>query len=286
MKINGTEIAKSVTDELKQRIANGKRPPTLAIILVGKRKDSELYVKMKLNTAESIGIKCELIQLDETVSEIDLLKQVQTLNKMSVINGIIVQLPLPIHISSSNIISSVLPSKDVDGYHPQNLGQLLLNEAPLFTSCTARGVMMLLDKTIGNDEIAGKKVCLIGCGMVGKPLSMLLLQKNATVFACNKHTKEVGSICAGADIIVAAAGCPHLVKKDWIKPGAIVIDVGINSIKDETRKSGYRLVGDVDYDNVVAVASHITPVPGGVGPMTVAMLMLSVVESWERSSSN
>ena len=277
--INGTVIADNIKSNLKSIISSSAcRKPCLTVVLVGDRKDSEVYVKMKEQSAHQIGIEFRLVKLDSSVSQALVEQQIVALNDDMTVDGIIIQLPLPATMNASAITQTVLPEKDVDGFHPLNVGHLLLNDTPLFTSCTARGVMVLIEKT--GFYFKGKKVVLIGTGMVGKPLSMMLLRRDATVMCCNKDTQNIEEIARQGDVIIAAAGCPLLVKKDWIKPGAIVIDVGINSIRDQSRKSGFRLVGDVDFDEVSKVASFITPVPGGVGPMTVAMLMTAVVESW------
>jgi len=281
--INGTAIADEIKGSLARLVALASRKPCLAIILVGERKDSEVYVRMKESSARQIGIEFRLVKLGAEAAQSQVVHHIQALNADATVDGIIVQLPLPSHMNPSQVTQAVLPEKDVDGFHPENMGHLLMNETPLFTSCTARGVMVLIERIGFN--LQGKIVVLVGTGMVGKPLAMMLLQREATVLCCNKHTPDIAQIALQGDVIVAAAGCPLLVKKEWVKPGAVVIDVGINSVRDQSRKSGFRLVGDVDFDEVSKVASFITPVPGGVGPMTVAMLMTAVVESWSSKNS-
>jgi 5,10-methylene-tetrahydrofolate dehydrogenase/methenyl tetrahydrofolate cyclohydrolase len=307
--IDGSKIADEMKNNLKdlihrRRQQQGVRPPCLAIILVGDRKDSAVYIRMKETSAKQIGMNVNVIKNAAAASQSDVEKKIDELNNSNDVDGIIVQLPLPDHMDAFHVTQCVTPDKDVDGYHPLNMGHLFMNTKtrfvdgyhPLntghlfmntktrFISCTAQGIMVLLNST--GIELRGKKVVLIGTGTVGKPLAMLLLQQDATVLCCNKHTTDIQNIAMQGDVVIAAAGCPHLVKKNWIKPGAVVIDVGINSIRDSTRKSGYRLVGDVDFDEVSQVASWITPVPGGVGPMTVLMLLSSVIESWSTRIPN
>lgn len=280
--IDGKALSISIMNELKNRVKNYKSAPGLAVILVGNRNDSSTYVRMKQKAALQIGIAFELYKFDENVTQPELIENLEKLNDNDNVHGIIVQLPLPPHICKDKIIESINPAKDVDGFHPLSFGKLALEGCtPLFRPCTPRGVMKLLDHY--EVDVKGKHVVVLGkSNIVGMPLTLMLLHRQATVTVCNIFTKDEEKITRQADVLISACGCAKLVKKDWVKEGAVVIDVGINSIEDSTKKSGYKLVGDVDFENVKDVASHITPVPGGVGPMTVAMLMLSTVESFER----
>jgi len=288
--ISGSQMAATITETLALVIFKASRaPPCVAVVLVGDRKDSATYVRMKRKKAEQIGIEFKLISYPSDVSQLQLESAVRSLNRDDTIHGIIVQLPLPDHIDEGHVTGLVLPEKDVDRFHPMNSGNLITvgssQPRPFFVACTARGVIRMIRQT--GVPIAGALVVLVGTGNVGKPLSLLLMRESATVVCCNKSTKDVVALTKQADIVVAACGCPRLVKGDWVKPGAVVIDVGINSIPDATRKNGKRLVGDVDYDEVskaLGPEGWISPVPGGVGPMTVAMLMTAVVEAWERST--
>lgn len=290
--INGTSLAAEITKSLTTQIAGHRRPPCLAVVLVGDRKDSATYVRMKQRKAEEIGIDFRLIHHPDNVSQPQLHHIVHTLNDDKSVDGIIVQLPLPEHINEAVITSLVLPEKDVDGFHPLNAGKLITSreeddERPCFVACTARGVIRMIRHAIGTD-LVGKRAVLVGTGNVGKPLSLLLIRESVTVVCCNKFTKNIEELTRKADIVVAACGVPRLVKGSWVRPGAVVIDVGINSIADPTSKQGKRLVGDVDYTEVsqaLGPTGWISPVPGGVGPMTVAMLMTAVVEAWKRNPS-
>ncbi len=276
--INGTKIANNILDSLKNEIASSHKnnqPPKLVVILVGDRKDSDIYVRMKQQAAQRIGIIFELCHFNKTVSQTEIEKHISQFNTDSCVHGIIVQLPLPTTLNETHILQSVISTKDVDGFHALNS---VMNQERMFTTCTPQGIMMLL-RHIGC-KLEGTTVVMVGCGNVGMPLAVMLMQSNATVICCNKETQNIKTLTNHADILVAAAGCPELIKRDWVKPGVVIIDVGINSIRDPTRKSGFRLVGDVDYADVAPVASRITPVPGGVGPMTVAMLMSATVDSW------
>ena len=286
--IDGTAVAKKIKLGLKNRIKNLQFvfdttiKPGLADVLVGNSKDSETYVRMKNKAANALGIHFELHKHSVDITEKELLYKIGTLNHSSHIHGIIVQLPLPDHIDTRNIISKVSITKDVDGFHCLNIGELALEGyEPLFVPCTPRGVMELLSHY--NVCAKGKHVVILGkSNIVGLPMSLMLLNENATVTICNSETINEEEITRSADILISAVGIPHLVKEDWVKEGVIVIDVGINAVDDTTRKRGYRLVGDVDFENVRKKASLITPVPGGVGPMTVAMLMKATVESFQR----
>ncbi|KAI5291121.1 tetrahydrofolate synthase [Ascosphaera aggregata] len=283
-KIDGTAIAKEIRESIKNEIhsiqqVNPRFKPCLAIIQVGERPDSNVYVRMKLKAAAESSIKAIHRKFPTDVTEADLLRAVTSANNDPSVHGILVQLPLPPHISEHAITSAVSDEKDVDGFGVASIGELAKRGGqPLFMPCTPLGCMALLDST--GVEVAGKHAVVIGrSDIVGSPVSYMLKNADATVTVCHSHTRDLDAITKTADIVVAAIGKPHFIKGDWLKPGAVVIDVGMNSIPDATRKSGQRLVGDVDYEAAVEVASHITPVPGGVGPMTVAMLLRNVLTS-------
>ncbi|KAL6866038.1 tetrahydrofolate synthase [Amphichorda felina] len=276
-KLDGTAIAKSIRERLGTEIAekqklNPRYTPTLKIV-------QATYVRMKLKAAAEAAIDCELIHLPESISEPELLDHVRRLNNDPQVHGILVQLPLPSHISEYTVTSSVADEKDVDGFGTKNIGEIAKKGGnPLFVPCTPKGVMYLLQEAGINLE--GKSAVVLGrSDIVGSPTSYLLRNANATVTVCHSKSNRLQEILKAADVVVAAIGKPHFVKGEWLKEGAVVIDVGTNFVPDETRKSGYRLVGDVEYDSASQVASAITPVPGGVGPMTVAMLMQNVVDA-------
>ena len=282
--IDGTIIAKSIRDRIKIEIQekqqiNQRFRPRLVIIQVGDRPDSSTYVKMKLKAAEEADIICDLVKLEDTISELELLNAITGFNEDATVHGILVQLPLPKHISEHAITSSVFEYKDVDGFGVSNMGELSKrNGKPLFVPCTPKGIMALLQES--GVELAGKSAVVLGrSDIVGSPVSHLLRHADATVTVCHSKTPNIPEVLKQADIVIAAIGKPNFVKGDWLKPGAIVVDVGMNSIPDATKKSGHRLVGDVDFASASQVASQITPVPGGVGPMTVAMLLRNVVDA-------
>ncbi|EME46938.1 hypothetical protein DOTSEDRAFT_70768 [Dothistroma septosporum NZE10] len=281
-KIDGKAVAQTIRERLNKDIAqkqdkNPRYKPSLVIIQVGGRDDSSTYVKMKLKAAEEANIACKLDQYDESISEYELLEKIEHYNNDSSVHGMIVQLPLPKHINEYEVTSAVADEKDVDGFGAINIGELAKKGGkPLFVPCTPKGVMVLL-KEAGVD-VKGKNAVVIGrSDIVGAPVSYLLRNADATVTVCHSKTQNLKEVVKTGDVVVAALGSPGFVKGDWLKPGAVVIDVGTNSIPDETKKSGQRLVGDVDFDSAAEVASQITPVPGGVGPMTVAMLLQNVV---------
>ena len=283
-KIDGTAIAKSIRERLHTAIQEAQKTnprfiPSLKIIQVGDRADSSTYVRMKLKAAEEANISCELVHVPANITEADLLFQIERFNQDPDVHGILVQLPLPDHISEHTITSAVEDEKDVDGFGTNNIGELAKRGGkPLFVPCTPKGVMVLLKEA--GVELNGKNAVVLGrSDIVGSPVSYLLKNANATVTVCHSRTRDLPSIIKNADIVVAAIGKAQFVKGEWLKPGAVVIDVGTNYIPDESKKSGQRLVGDVDFDSAVQVASQITPVPGGVGPMTVAMLLQNVVDS-------
>ena len=283
-KIDGTAIAKSIREKInadikKTQEINPRFKPSLTIIQVGDRSDSSTYVRMKLKAAEEANIICNLIHYPESITEAELLQNIIHFNNDSSIHGILVQLPVPKHISEHAITSAVAGEKDVDGFGASNIGELSKRGGhPLFVPCTPQGVMVLLKES--GVDLRGKSAVVLGrSDIVGSPVSTLLRNADATVTVCHSRTQDLAGIIKQADVLVAAIGKPNFVKGDWIKPGAVVIDVGTNYIPDESKKSGQRLVGDVDYEEVVKIASRITPVPGGVGPMTVAMLLQNVINA-------
>ena len=284
--IDGKEISETIRGELKNRISVLKEKgitPGLGVILVGNNPASRSYVTAKERACDSIGIYSDDNRLPEDVTETDLLKKINEMNVDPKIHGILVQLPLPKHINESTVLLAIDPKKDVDGFHPINVGKMMIGEDTFFP-CTPHGVLQMLLRS--KIETSGKHVVVIGrSNIVGKPVANMLLQKrdgaNATVTLCHTGTKSIESHTLQADILIAASGFPNTVTADMVKPGAVVIDVGVNRIEDNTKKSGYRLVGDVDYDGVSAIASAITPVPGGVGPMTITMLLYNTVLSAE-----
>ncbi|KAH6674373.1 formate--tetrahydrofolate ligase-domain-containing protein [Halenospora varia] len=283
-KIDGTAIAKSIRERLLLEIheaqkVNPRFKPSLKIIQVGERSDSTTYVRMKLKAAHEAGIDCELLPFPESVTEAELLEVITRLNYDPSVHGLLVQLPLPKGISEYNITSAVADEKDVDGFGTNNIGELAKRGGhPLFTPCTPKGVMVLLSES--GVDLKGKNAVVLGrSDIVGSPVSYLLKNADATVTVCHSQTQGLENFLKNADVVVAAIGKANFVKGEWLKPGAVVIDVGTNFVPDDTKKSGQRLVGDVDFASASEVASHITPVPGGVGPMTVAMLLQNVVDS-------
>ncbi|KAF2399594.1 FTHFS-domain-containing protein [Trichodelitschia bisporula] len=283
-KIDGTAIAKDIREKIHAHIGqkqqtNPRYKPSLVIIQVGDRSDSSTYVRMKLKAAEEANIACKLEHYPESISEPELLQRITSFNNDPSVHGILVQLPLPKAISEHAVTSAVADEKDVDGFGVANIGELAKKGGnPLFTPCTPKGVMILLQEA--GVDLKGKNAVVLGrSDIVGSPVSYLLKNADATVTVAHSKTQNLPELIKTADVLVAAIGKPNFVKGDWIKPGAVVIDVGTNYIEDATKKSGQRLVGDVDYESASQVASHITPVPGGVGPMTVAMLLQNVVES-------
>eukprot|EP01125_Pyxidicula_operculata_P001435 TRINITY_DN11328_c0_g1_i1.p1 TRINITY_DN11328_c0_g1~~TRINITY_DN11328_c0_g1_i1.p1 ORF type:complete len:292 (-),score=78.60 TRINITY_DN11328_c0_g1_i1:173-1048(-) len=279
--IDGKAISNAILDEIKTEVATGDVVPCIAVIIVGERKDSQTYVRMKIQACERVGIKSIKKELPAETSESDLIKLVTELNNDPSVHGILVQLPLPANMNANNVLSAMDPEKDVDGFNPIHLGSLgSKGHTPMFVPCTPQGCMELLKRE--NISVEGKRAVVIGRSTtVGLPLSLLLINANATVTVCHSKTKDMDQIVKDADLVFAAVGIPCLVKKEWVKPGAVCIDVGINSVPDSTKASGYKLVGDID-PSVAEVASKYTPVPGGVGPMTVAMLLKNTLESAKR----
>jgi len=268
-------ILAGIAEEVSQLKQDGKKTPHLAAILVGGDPASQTYVASKVKTCEQIGFGSTLLRLEEQTSETELLGHIAALNADPAVDGILVQLPLPKHISEEKVINAIHPEKDVDGFHPISLGRMVLGQ-PTFISATPNGIMMMLEH-YGIDT-AGKHCVVIGrSNIVGTPMSILLSRNsnpgNCTVTLCHSKTRNLKELCLQADIVVAAIGRPHYVTADMVKEGAIVIDVGINRIEDSSKKSGFRLVGDVDFDAVAGKCSYITPVPGGVGKMTICALM-------------
>ena len=282
MIIDGLEISAAIRAECAAaaaHLAAVGTPPGLAVILVGENPASVSYVTAKESASKETGIRSFALRLPADVPQSRLLAEIRRLNGDRAVHGILVQLPLPKHIDESEVIRAIAPEKDVDGFHPVSLGKLLLGE-DTFVSCTPAGILEMLKRS--GVETAGRHVVVVGrSNIVGKPVANLLLQKraNATVTVCHTGTPDLGRFTRQADILVVAAGRPGTVTADMVKPGAVVIDVGVNRVPDATKKSGYRLVGDVDFAGVSAVASHITPVPGGVGPMTIAMLLSNTVKA-------
>lgn len=273
------EIRKSIKSEVDELISDGKRAPYLAVVLVGDDPASASYVRGKHRAAAEIGIKSDNLTYPSTISEEDLLAVVRRLNDDPSVDGILVQLPLPDHIDDQKVIDTINPDKDVDGFHPINVGRLVLG-LPGFQPATPAGVIELLIRS--GVEIRGKHVVIIGrSNIVGKPLANLLIQKgtDATVTVCHSRTLDLASITRQADILVAAIGSAEFVKADMVKKGAVVIDVGMNRVDDSSRERGYRLTGDVDFDPVSKIASLITPAPGGVGPMTIALMLQNTLKA-------
>ena len=262
------------------------KQPFLAAVIVGNSGPSETYVAAKMETCRKLGFRSELIRFDAGISQEDLLKQIDLLNLNRDLHGFIVQLPLPAHISVDKVIERIDPAKDVDGFHPMNLGRLAKNQ-PCFASATPWGIIRLMEAY--QIETAGKHVVILGRSqIVGLPMALLLSRNsspgNATVSICHSKTSNLRELSAQADILIAAIGIPEFVKADMVKPGAVVIDVGINRVVDESKKTGFRLVGDVDFEAVAPLCSAITPVPGGVGPMTIAALMENTLQAARRQA--
>lgn len=284
--IDGKQIAADVRQDVANKVSELKKKgvaPCLAVILVGENPASVSYVTGKQKALAEVGMVDRSVHLPETTSEEELLKLIDELNKDNTVHGILVQLPLPKHINEDKVIMAIDPSKDVDGFHPVSVGNLMIGR-PGFLPCTPHGIIVLLKKM--GIETSGKHAVVIGrSNIVGKPVSILLARKdtNCTVTMCHTGTKNMAEITKQGDIIVVASGHPHTLTKDMVKPGAVIIDVGVNRIPDSTKKSGFRLIGDCDFDDLVETASYITPVPGGVGPMTIAMLMYNTLESAQRS---
>ena len=278
------QIKKEIAEEVEKIISNGGKRPHLAAILVGHDGGSETYVANKVKSCEECGFTSTLIRYEADITEEELLKKVDELNNDPDVDGFIVQLPLPKHIDEQKVTEAIDYRKDVDGFHPVNAGRLAIG-LPCFLSATPNGIMELLARY--NIDTKGKKCVVLGrSNIVGKPMANLMMQKSipgdATVTVCHSHTVNIAEECRQADIIIAALGQPHFLKSDMVKEGAVVIDVGTTRVPDATRKSGFRLCGDVDFDNVAPKCSYITPVPGGVGPMTIVSLMKNTLLAGKR----
>lgn len=286
--IDGKAVAAKVLEQCRieagELIGRGITPG-LAVVLVGEDPASQVYVGSKVRTCGELGFASRKIELPAETTQDQLLEVVAELNADESIHGILVQSPPPAHIDEEAIVRAIDPRKDVDGFHPENVAKLVLEDPSGFVPCTPAGCIKLLEAS--GVETKGAEAVVIGRSMiVGKPMAMLLVSKaaNATVTIAHSRTRDLAEVCRRADIVIAAVGRPQMVKADWIKPGAVVIDVGINRIEDATRKSGSRLVGDVDYEQVAPLCSAITPVPGGVGPMTIAMLMSNTLQAARQQS--
>ncbi len=281
--INGKELAASIKEEIKTRIAERAARsltiPGLATVLVGNDPASRTYVTNKIKTTAALGIRSFSYELPEDCTQEELEALIAKLNEDPEVHGILVQLPLPEQLSEERVLLAISPKKDVDGMHPYNAGLLARKfSEPLFYPCTPSGIIRMINSVC--PDISGMNAVVIGRSpIVGMPTAMMLSRCNATPTICHSSTRHLDEICREADIVVAAAGSPHLVKGSWIKPGAIVIDVGINHIEDPSAARGYRLIGDVDFDEAVKHAGAISPVPGGVGPMTIAMLMYNTLKA-------
>jgi methylenetetrahydrofolate dehydrogenase (NADP+)/methenyltetrahydrofolate cyclohydrolase len=287
--IDGNAIAASIIEELTTEVSSlpGKKP-VIAVIRVGEDPASVSYVRKKQKTAERIGIGSRLHVLPEDISKEDLFAKIDALNADSDVSGILVQAPLPKHINETETFNRVNPAKDVDGFNTLNIGKLCQEDPSGFVACTPAGIVQLIQRS--GIETNGKHVVVLGRSqIVGKPAALLMIQKacpgNATVTICHSRTTDLPSITRQADVLIAAIGRPNFVTEDMVKDGVNVIDVGINRVEDSNKKSGYRLVGDVDFDAVATKAAHITPVPGGVGPMTVAMLMHNTLLAFKASQA-
>ena len=279
VKIDGKAFSQVILEKIREEHNQLKekygKQAGLAVVIVGNNPASQVYVRNKMKACENVGFYSENIELDENISEKELLQEIDKLNKNDRINGILVQLPLPSHINELKIIDSISPEKDVDGFHVANIGKMVIGDETGFISCTPYGIMQLLEEY--KIEIAGKDAVIIGrSNIVGKPMALMLIQKGATVQVCNSRTKDLRKKLNDADIIIVAAGVPKLLKKEDVKEGAVVIDVGINRVDG-------KICGDVDYEEVVERASYITPVPGGVGPMTIASLIKNTFKSYKNS---
>ena len=274
------QIKLEIKEEVEQMVASGAKRPHLAAILIGHDGGSETYVHNKMLACEACGFRSTVIRHEDDITEEELLDCVDKLNKDTDVDGFIVQLPLPKHINKQRIIEAIDCRKDVDGFHPMNVGRLAIG-LPGYISATPMGILELLRRY--NIEMSGKKCVVLGrSNIVGKPMSQLMMQKehgDTTVTVCHSHSKNIKEECLQADILIAAIGKPEYVTADMIKPGAVVIDVGTTRVPDSTRKNGFRLCGDVKFDEVAPKCSFITPVPGGVGPMTICMLMLNTLSA-------
>ena len=288
--IDGKAVAAAVLEECRAEAAdltNKGITPGLAVVVVGDDPASKVYVGSKARTCADLGFHSVKIELPTETTQEELLEVVRQLNADPAVHGILVQSPPPKHINEEEVIRAIDPRKDVDGFHPENVAKLALEDPTGFVPCTPAGCMKLLE--VSGIDTNGAEAVVIGRSMiVGKPMALLLVSKNsnATVTIAHSRSKDLPGICRRADILIAAVGRPDMVKADWVKPGAVVIDVGINRVEDPSKKSGYRLTGDVAYDEVAPKCAAITPVPGGVGPMTIAMLMKNTLQAAKQISSS
>ena len=272
--LDGKKLRDKILEELKLKVDKFEKKPTLVVILVGENPASKIYVNNKKKTAEKLGINSEVINYPSNITEQELLNKIDELNNDKNVTAILVQLPLPEHISKENIMNKISPVKDVDGFTPYNFGKLFSGETPSVYPCTPKGILLLLDEY--GIELDGQHVVVVGrSNIVGRPLSQMLLNRNATVTVCHSHTKNLAQITKTADILISAVG-KNIIEGEMLKSDCVVVDVGI--FKDENGKTR----GDVDFENASKIASYITPVPGGVGPMTIASLMLNTVELFEK----
>ena len=283
--LDGKIVSQAVKDRLKtqtaERLLQGKKAPHLAAILIGNNGASETYVASKVKSCAEVGFTSTLIRLEESISEQDLLFKLTELNEDFDVDGILVQLPLPKHISEQKVIETILPSKDVDGFHPESVGRMVQG-LPAFYPATPYGILLMLEHY--KIETKGKHAVVIGrSNIVGRPISIMLNKNeypgNCTVTVCHSHTHNLKEICLQADIIIAALGKPEFLKGDMVKEGAVIVDVGITRVPDASKKSGFAIKGDVDFNDVAPKSSYITPVPGGVGPMTIAALMMNTFKA-------
>lgn len=283
--MDGKLVSQAVKDRLKQqteaRISEGKKTPHLAAVLIGNNGASETYVASKVKSCSEIGFKSTLIRLSEDITEVQLINKLTELNEDFDVDGILVQLPLPKHISEQKVIETIKPGKDVDGFHPESVGRMVQG-LPTFYPATPYGILLLLEHY--KIETKGKHVVVIGrSNIVGRPISIMLSKNeypgNATVTVCHSHTANLKEICLQGDIIIAALGKPEFLKAEMVKQGAVVVDVGITRVEDASKKSGFSIKGDVDFQDVASKCSFITPVPGGVGPMTIAALMMNTFKA-------
>ncbi len=284
-KAKAAELSANISAATAELVKSRNIKPGLAVVIIGEDPASQVYVRNKKRTAEACGFKSVQHTLAEDVSQADVLALIDDLNTDPTIHGILVQLPIPAHLDELTVTQSIIPEKDVDGFHFQNIGMLTAgNTAGPFVPCTPAGCMLMIEDQLGKD-LSGLNAVIIGrSNIVGKPIASLLLKANATVTICHSRTKDLPQVARNADILVAAVGRPQMVKGDWIKPGAVVIDVGINRIEVEVEgEKKMRLVGDVDFAAAMEVAGAVTPVPGGVGPMTIVMLMANTLQSAQRS---
>jgi len=287
--IDGKAIAAEVRAEVEGRVSarlsNGLSLPGLATVLVGEDPASDVYVRMKQKACDQVGIAAFDFRLPEDTTQDKLEELITELNGREEVHGILVQLPLPSGFDEERILRRVKVVKDVDGFHPVNVGQLAQKgRTPLFVSATPAGVLHLLEQI--DVDLEGANAVVLGrSNIVGMPVALLLVERDATVTICHSRTKNLAEKCLEADVLIAAVGRPEMVRRDWVKPGAIVIDVGVNRVADKSKKKGYRLVGDVAFDEVREVAGAITPVPGGVGPMTIAMLLKNTLKAAELSDN-